>query len=96
MIKKKNILFLIALISIHIFILFGLQFTAWPEMFSYPYLRNNGFLIYKDMIHPYPPVLTLALSIIFKILGYKLLTLRIFTYLIVITNDLIIFYYPKK
>ncbi|MFH1827575.1 MAG: glycosyltransferase family 39 protein, partial [bacterium] len=96
MIKKNDFLILLVFTFVHIFILFGLKFTAWPEMFSYPYLRNNGFLIYKDMIHPYPPLLTMALSIVYKIFGYKVLTLRIFTYLLVLANDVLIFLLSKK
>lgn len=96
MIKKKEILILLLFIVAHIFILFNLRFTAWPEMFSYPYLRNNGFLIYKDMIHPYPPLLTVALSYVFKIFGYSLINLKIITYLMIFINDLLIFFISKK
>jgi|GEM_PF-1174625 len=96
MIKKKDILILLAFVFLHLFILCGLRFTAWPEMFSYPYLRNNGFLIYKDMIHPYPPLLTMALSVVYKVFGYSLVTLRSFTYVLVVLNDILIFLISKK
>ncbi|MCX6706113.1 MAG: glycosyltransferase family 39 protein [Candidatus Woesebacteria bacterium] len=74
----------------------NLKFTAWPEMLSYPYLRNNGYLLYKDMIHPYPPVLTMALSIVYKLFGYKLIVLKIFTWLIILASDVLIFLIAKK
>lgn len=89
-------LFLAALLLVHLFLLMNLRFTAWPEMMSYPYLRNNGFLLYRDMIHPYPPILTMALSFAYKIFGYKLLVLKIFTWVIIILNDVLIFLIAKK
>lgn len=65
-------------------------------MFSYPYLRNNGYLLYKDMIHPYPPVLTMVLSIVYKLFGYKLIALKVFTWLIILANDILIFLIARK
>jgi len=65
-------------------------------MLSYPYLRNNGYLLYKDMIHPYPPVLAMALSIVYKLFGYKLIALKVFTWLIILANDILIFLISKK
>ena len=93
---KKTYLFLLILLGIHFFLLFNLKFTAWPEMLSYPYLRNNGYLLYKDMIHPYPPVLTMALSIVFKLFGYKLIILKVFTWLVILANDILIFLIARK
>ena len=93
---KRIYIFLVILLLIHLFLLFNLKFTAWPEMLSYPYLRNNGYLLYKDMIHPYPPVLTMALSVIYKLFGYKLIVLKIFTWLIILANDVLIFLIVKK
>lgn len=94
--KKSIVLIGLAALVVHVFLLSGLRFTAWPEMLSYPYLRNNGFLLYKDMIHPYPPVLTMALSIIYKLFGYKLIVLKVFTWLIILVNDVLIFLIVKK
>lgn len=93
---KKVYLLILVLLGIHLFLLVNLKFTAWPEMLSYPYLRNNGYLLYKDMIHPYPPVLTMALSIIYKLFGYKLIVLKVFTWLIILVNDVLIFLVAKK
>lgn len=93
---KKTYLLIIILLGIHLFLLFNLKFTAWPEMLLYPYLRNNGYLLYKDMIHPYPPVLTMALSIVYKFFGYKLMALKIFTWLMILANDILIFLISKK
>ncbi len=94
--KKSIVLIVLAALIVHVFLLSGLRFTAWPEMLSYPYLRNNGYLLYKDMVHPYPPVLTMALSIVYKLFGYKLIVLKIFTWLIILVNDILIFLIAKK
>ena len=48
------------------------------------------------MIHPYPPVLTMALSIIYKLFGYKLIVLKVFTWLMILANDVLIFLIAKK
>ena len=94
--KKSIVLIVLAALIVHVFLLSGLRFTAWPEMLSYPYLRNNGYLLYKDMIHPYPPILTMVLSIVYKLFGYKLIVLKIFTWLIILVNDILIFLVAKK
>lgn len=93
---KKLGLVLALLLGVHIFLLENLQFTAWPEMLSYPYLRNSGFLLYKDMIHPYPPVLTMFLSILYKFFGYKLIVLKLVTWLMILVNDVLVFLIVKK
>jgi len=69
---KKTRFWAIVLLVFHFFLLSNLQFTDWPEMFSFPYLVNNGFNLYKDMIHIYPPILTLALAAVFKFFGLGL------------------------
>lgn len=81
----------ILLLGLHFFPLVNLQFTAWPEMFSYPYLRNNGFLIYKDMIHPYPPILTMGLSWVYSLFGYQLWVLKVVAWMAVIVSDILVF-----
>ncbi len=78
------------LLCIHLFLLLNLQFTAWPEMASFPYLFSKGFVLYKDFVHPYPPLLTLTLSAVYKVFGYKLLVLKIFTWTTVLLNDVLI------
>lgn len=95
---KKHLPFLLILLFLlllHLFLLVNLRFTAWPEMFSYPFLRNNGFLIYKDMIHPYPPILTMVLSYLYKIFGYQLIILKLFTWGLILFNDVMIFLIVK-
>ena len=91
MIKILKYFPLVGLIGAHLFLLFNLQFTAWPEMSSFPYLFSNGFTIYKDFVHPYPPLLTLILSGVYYFFGYNLLTLKIFTWTLIIINDIFLF-----
>lgn len=95
---KSRVVFLITfgLLAIHLFLLVNLRFTAWPEMLSFPYLRNNGYLLYKDMIHPYPPLLTMALAYIYEIFGYKLIVLKAVTWGIILVNDVLIFLIGKS
>ncbi|MEK7169180.1 MAG: hypothetical protein AAB778_04160 [Patescibacteria group bacterium] len=82
---------LTGLVIVHIVILLNLKFTAWPEIFSFSYLFNNGFDLYKDMVHPYTPLLTLLLSFLYKLFGYNVWVVKLFTYLLVLINDLLIF-----
>ena len=70
---------LTVLALVHIVILFNLRFTSWPEMFSFPYLLNNGFNLYKDMIHAYTPLLTIFLANLFRLFGYNVWIVEIFT-----------------
>lgn len=90
---KNNYLILLFLIfGLHLFLLFNLEFTAWPEILSFPYLKNNGFLLYKDMVHAYPPLLTLVLSYYFKLVGYGTAQLKVFTYAGILANDVLILF----
>ena len=75
----------------HLYLLVNTGFTAWPEMFSYPYLFDKGFMLYKDIAHVYQPLLTLTLFWIFKLFGYKLFVLKFFTWGIILINDLLIY-----
>lgn len=93
---KKTVFILAGILVIHLFLLANLQFTAWPEMFSYPYLKNSGFLLYKDMIHAYPPLLTTTLSYIYSVFGYKVEVLKIVTWIIILTIDFLIFLIVKE
>lgn len=88
---KRSYFFVALLLGIHLFFLSNLRFTAWPEMLSYPYLRNNGFLLYKDMIHPYPPLLTMGLSYVYGIFGYGLWVLQSVAWVTILVSALLIF-----
>lgn len=84
-------LILLLLLGLHAFLLLNLRFTAWPEMFAYPYLKNEGFLLYKDIIHPYPPLLTLIQSYIYKVFGYDLAVLQIFSWSWILLSSFFIY-----
>ncbi|MBI4058747.1 hypothetical protein HY404_00750 [Candidatus Microgenomates bacterium] len=87
---------IVILLGIHLFFLINLQFTAWPEMLAYPYLRESQFLIYKDMIHPYPPLLTMVLSWFYYILGHELWVLKMLAWAVILTSDILIFLITKQ
>ena len=78
------------LLFVHLFLLFSFQFTAWPEMFSFPYLLNNRFRLYVDFVHPYPPLLTQVLAGLYRIFGYQLWVLQTITWLLILVADLLI------
>ncbi len=93
---RKAYWVLTILFGVHLFLLANLQFTAWPEMLSYPYLRNQGFLLYQDLIHPYPPLLTMILSFLYSVFGYQLWVMEAFSWLLFLTNDLLIFLLVRR
>lgn len=84
------------LLLVHLFFLINLQFTAWPEVVSFPYLFNSGFKLYGGMVHAYPPLLTIVLSFVYKIFGYKLIALKIFTWVGILLSDVLIFKIVKS
>ena len=92
----KIYLSLFLLLALHLLILNQLQFTAWPEMLSYPFFLNNGFKLYQDMAFPYQPLLVFILSAVYKVFGYSVINLQIFTWSIILLNDLLIFLIIKK
>ncbi len=81
----------IPLIIIHIIVLENIRFTLWPEMVVYPYLINNGFSLYKDLINPYPPTLILLLSALTNIVGYQPQIFQLFTWILIIITDIILY-----
>lgn len=89
-ISKYKFLFLV-IILLHLLLLSNTQFTLWPEMVVYPYLANNGFLNYRDIINPYPPALTLFLEYFSKFFGYEPLSYNILTWILILITDFLIF-----
>src|SRR4030042_3301410 len=84
------------ILLVHLILLINTRFTLWPEMVIYPYLVNNGFLLYRDIINPYPPFLTSFLVIFSKIFGYHPFPYQILTWGIILITDIIIFIISKK
>ena len=87
---------LVAILLIHLILLVNTKFTLWPEMVVYPYLLNNGFLLYKDIINPYPPLFTSFLAIFARIFGYNPLPYQILTWSLILAIDITIFFVAKK
>ncbi len=92
---KKYLLFII-LLGLHLFLLVNLRFTAWPETISFPYYINNGFKFYGSFVNAYTPILTLALTFLYRIFGYNLPVLKIFTWSLILTSDVLIYLIIKK
>src|SRR3990170_31418 len=87
---------ILVFLLVHLLFLINTQFALWPEMVVYPYLLNNGFLLYRDIINPYPPSLTWFLAIFAKIFGYSPLAYQILTWIIILIIDLSIYIISQK
>lgn len=87
----RLVLWLSIILITHVVVLINTRFTLWPEMMVYPYLLNNEFWLYRDLVNPYPPIFTFFLSIYSNVFNYAINSYKIFTLLIVGTIDVIIF-----
>lgn len=94
--KTKNKWILIAFLALHLFLLFGLKFTAWPEMTLWPYLITKGWLPYKDIAIAHTPLLLVDLTILYKLFGVGLWQLKIYTWLLILLTDVLFFWVVKK
>jgi len=93
----KNKYWLLALVLIfHIILLIYLKFTAWPEMTLWPYLIDKGWLPYRDIAIAHTPLMLIKLAIFYKIFGTGILQLKIFTWILILFFDGIIFVVAKK
>src|SRR3989304_302697 len=79
------------LLLAHLLLLINTRFTLWPEMVIYPYLFNNHFSLYSDIITNYPPLFIYFLTFWTRVFGYQPINLQILTYLIITVFDLLIF-----
>src|SRR3989344_8176299 len=87
---------ILILLLVHLLLLINPRFTLWPEMVVYPYLLNNNFLLYQDIINPSPPILTWFLAIFAKIFGYSPPPYQILTWIIILIIDLSIYIISQK
>ncbi len=85
-----------SLIVIHILILTQLRFEVWPEMLVMPYLMGHGFELYRDMIVPWTPGLMWILAGWFWLAGLTVWNLKILTWLIIISTDILIYLIAAK
>lgn len=76
---------------IHLILLINTRFTLWPEMVVYPFLLNNGFLLYKDIINPYSSFFSLFLAFYARFFGYNPLPYQILTWALILLVDLAVF-----
>lgn len=65
-------------------------------MTVYPYLLNNGFQNYSQIINPYPPVMTFILSKITLMFGYSISVYKSLTWIVILGIDLSIYYVSFK
>lgn len=80
----------------HLILLSSTIFTLWPEMVVYPYLLNNGFKLYQEVINPYPPYLTLILAAFTKLFGYDPQAFKWLTIVIILIIDILIYHLSSK
>jgi len=72
------------ILLVNFILLINTKFTLWPEIMVYPYLLNNGFTLYRDLINPYPPAVTYLFAFLFKQFDYSVNSFQLFTWLIVV------------
>lgn len=89
-------IFLILIILANVLVLSRLNFLAYPELFVYPYLTNNGLIPYRDILDQHFPGL-MFLPINLGNLGMTTPeAARIWQYGIVIITHLILYLVAKK
>src|SRR4030042_4599197 len=93
----KNKYWLLALILLlHLILLIYLKFTAWPEMSLWPYLITKGWLPYRDIAIAHTPLMLIDLGIFYKIFGSGIVQLKIFTWLLILVFDGLIFFIVRE
>lgn len=72
------------------------QHTGWTEMIVYPYLLNKGFVLYKDLISPYPPLFLWFIQMVEMIFGSNTVVLMALTYLGAVLDSIVIYFISIK
>jgi len=93
--KKINFL-LPFLLSMHFLLLLNLRFTAWPEMILWPYFILKGLLPYRDIAMAHNPLLIFDLALFYKTFGVSLFNLKLYTWILILITDLLIYYIAEK
>lgn len=93
---RLKIITLIVILGCQILLLINSRFTVWPEMILYPWLMTQGFELYKDIVNPYTPFLSLVLAWYFQVFGTNIINLKIFTYILIILANLLVFWGAYK
>lgn len=94
--KRRDYIFLAGVLAAHLLLLLVLKFTAWPEMSLWPYLMSKGWLPYKDIAIAHTPLMLFNLAIVYKIFGSTILSLKIFTWILIILSDVLVFFVARK
>ncbi|KKQ42865.1 MAG: Dolichyl-phosphate-mannose-protein mannosyltransferase [Microgenomates group bacterium GW2011_GWC1_37_8] len=97
--RLKNVdskIWLTLLLLIHLILLINIKFTAWPEMLAWPYLMLKGWLPYKDIAIAHTPFLFTVLSGFFKLTGIGLVQLEIFSWILILITDYLVFWVSNK
>jgi len=92
--KRKSIL--VVFLLFHLFLLISLKFTAWPEMTLWPYLITKGWLPYRDIAIAHTPLLLVDLTILYKLFGVGLWQLKIYTWLLILLTDALLFWVVRE
>src|SRR3989344_7931037 len=72
------------------------MFTAWPEMLLWPYLILNNWLPYKDIAIAHTPLLLGFLAAYFKLAGIGVIQLKLFTWILILLTDYLLFWVVKR
>ena len=94
--QRKYIFILLGVVLIHLYLLFKLKFTAWPEMLLWPYLTLRGLLPYRDIAIAHTPHLIIDLAIFYRIFGVGIEQLKIYTWLLIAFTDMLLFWVVGK
>lgn len=73
-----------------------INYTAWPEMLAWPYLVLQGWLPYRDIAIAHNPLMLLDLVIFFKLFGVGIIQLKIYTWILVAINTILVYFVSKK
>lgn len=73
-----------------------INYTAWPEMLTWPYLMLQGWLPYRDIAIAHNPLMLLDLVIFFKLFGVGIVQLKIYTWILIATNTFLVYFVSKK
>lgn len=84
------------LLAVQLVLLFNLKFTAWPEMLLWPYLIIKGWPPYQNIAIAHTPLMLVKLAIFYKIFGVGILQLKIFTWILILALDFLVFWITKK
>jgi hypothetical protein len=94
--KRRISLGVLLGLLIHLLLLSRLKFTAWPEMTLWPYLMLKGWLPYRDIAIAHTPLLFIDLIIVYGLFGVGLWQLKIYTWLLILLTDGLLFWIIKK